>query len=397
MPNIDYGPMTSVLYKELYPIVKDSLTRRENQYKANIADFMNKNHEAIYDISIYDNIYYTNTDKDKLFASLNITEKQVDSIMEGCYWYKKPINPNYVAEPYIETLMCAMIYFLKNKKQKEAEITLIYMAFSGKLFASLYGKYFNKVKPNKMRSTMDYVVNSMLNDKFNIKSEGSVFGAIRKICIQLIDTYKSKIIGTPTDEDYWYFLLQLRSRMNDFFRHLSNKFYEAYTNKNYLNFESDNIVDADEFRISDSDATMASRLTENAVNYMLSTVVDLKICNGFSDPNIKPTELKALMESILTDKANINNLYRVCNIIICDFLKRHHGKKVGDVEFLAYWFQAKPNTKDSYITEMQKIIESWLDNDANYRRRKSRPATAIAYRKAIVYYIVRIIDFVARR
>ena len=46
---------------------------------------------------------------------------------------------------------------------------------------------------------------------------------------------------------------------------------------------------------------------------------------------------------------------------------------------------------------MQSIVESWLNEDATYRRRKSRPATAIAYRKAVVYYIVRIIDLISRK
>lgn len=395
---VEYGAMTNVLYTNLYPLVKEKLEKRESQYKAAIADFLNKNHAAIHDISIYDNVIYSNTDKEKIFNSLTIEEAQVESIMKGCYWYKKPINPNFVIEPYIETLMCAMIYFLKNKKQREAEITLIYMAFSGKVFASLYGKYFKKIKPVKARSVMDFVINSMLNDKFTIKAEGSVFNAVKKICIQLIDKYHSRITNNPTDEEYWYFLQQLRNRMNDFFRHLSNKFYEAYTNKNYLNFESDSVnQDVESFRISDSDATIASRLTQTAVNYMLTTVVSLKICNGFSDPNIKPTELKGLMEAILADKNNIPLINKVCNIIICNFLQTHPGKNVGSVEFLAYWFQAKPNTKDKNILEMQQIIEGWLNQNDNYRRRKSRPATAISYRKAIVYYFVRIIDQISRK
>ena len=172
---VSYGPMTRTLYKELFPLVKEKLTKRESQYKAAISDFMNKNHDIIYDIGIYDNIYFTNTDKEKLFVALDLKEEQVENIMKGCYWHNKEINPNYVKEPYIEVLMCALIHFLKLKKQREAEITLIYLAFTGKVYASLYGKYFKTAPPNKMRSTMDYVINTMLNDKFNIKSEGNIF------------------------------------------------------------------------------------------------------------------------------------------------------------------------------------------------------------------------------
>ena len=265
------------------------------------------------------------------------------------------------------------------------------------MYASIFGKFFTTAPPSKYKSVMDYVVNSQLNDKYNIKAEGNIFGAIRKICIKFLDTYKKTLMSNPDDEEIKYCIQQLRGRISEFIRHISSKYYDAWHNRSYLNFESDNLTDGEEFRISDSDATIAARITENSVNYMISHAVDLKICNGFKDPNIKPTELKGLMEEIIHDKNNIAKLTRVCNIIICDFMRRHPNNKVGDVEFLAYWFQQKPNTKDPYIVEMQKTVEEWLEQDANYRRRKSRLPTAIAYRKSVVYYLVRIIDYVARK
>lgn len=398
MASVDYSAqMTSVIYKELYPIVAEKLKTREQKFKANINEFMNKNHDTLYALAPYNNIYFTQTDIDKIFASLDLSEKDVANIMKGCFWYKQPINPQCVKEPYVQVLMCAIIYFLKQKKQREAEVTLIFMCFSGKFYASLYGKQFNKLPPSKNKSVMDYVVNNMINDKFNIKQEGSVFGAVRKICVKMLETYGKMITNNPDDDDIKYFIQQARSRISDFIIHIARKFFDAYTNKNYLNFESDNVVDGSEFRITDSDATIAAKITQNSVNYMLANTVDLKICNQIADENIRPTELKGLMEEIINNKENREQLYRVCNIMICDFMRKYPKKRVGSVEFVGYWFAQKPNTKDPYILEMQGIVLDWLMQDANYRRRKSRPATDIAYRKAVVNYITLIIDRVARK
>ena len=398
MASVDYSSkMTNVIYKELYPIVAEKLKTRESKFKSNINDFMNKNHDTLYALAPYNNIYFTQTDVDKIFASLDLSEKEVENIMKGCFWHKQPINPQCVKEPYVQVLVCAVIYFLKNKKQREAEVTLIFLCFSGKFYASLYGRQFNKLPPNKAKSVMDYVVNNTINDKFNIKQEGSVFGAIRRCCLRLLETYKSMITNNPDDDDIKYFIQQTRSRVSDFIIHIANKYYEAYTNKNYLNFESDNVVDGAEFRITDSDATVAAKLTQNAVSYMLSNTVDLKICNQIADENIRPTELKGLMEEIINEKTNRQQLYRVCNIMICDFMRRFPKKRVGSVEFIGYWFAQKPNTKDKYILEMQATVEAWLMQDANYRKRKSRVVTAISYRKAVVNYITLIIDRVARK
>ena len=48
----------------------------------------------------------------------------------------------------------------------------------------------------------------------------------------------------------------------------------------------------------------------------------------------------------------------------------------------------KNGSKDKYILELKQIILHWLDESSdNYRRRKSRTATAISYYKAILMYI----------
>ena len=129
---------------------------------------------------------------------------------------------------------------------------------------------------------------------------------------------------------------------------------------------------------------------------MLVNNVDLSICNEFKDANLRPTELRDIMEAILSQKENINQMYRVCNILICDFMRNNHGVRVDNILFIEYSLKEKPNTKDKYIIELQEIIMSWLDeNSPNYRRRKSRKGTAISYRKAVKYYFIRIISKVA--
>jgi len=393
--SIVYGKMTNVIATELYNFIEDKIAKNENKYKAHLANFFNKNHDIMYDIGPYDIIYYTKTDINNLFNSLGITEDQVAKILEGCYWYGKDINPPCVKEPYVEVIMVIILYFLKHKKQKEAEISIIYLAFSGKFYASLFAKWF-PIPPSKYRSTMDYVVNNMLNDKFDLKTTGSVFGAIRKLAITTLETYKNEILTDCEDEDIKYFVQQLRDRESAFLNKIAKLYYNAFENKYYLNYESDNVTDADEFRITDSDATIAARITENAVNFMLVNNVDLSICNEFKDANLRPTELRDIIEAIVSDKHNINQMYRVCNILICDFMRNNHGVRVDNIAFIEYSLKEKPNSKDKYIIELQEIIMSWLDeNSPNYRRRKSRKATAIAYRKAIKYYFIRIISKVA--
>lgn len=388
MPSSQYSKVTSVIIKNLYPLVAKSLDNNTNKFKNMISRFINKNSSLLYDVAPYDIIYYTESDKEDLFNSLSISEKQVISIMQDCFFWNIPYNPPAAKEPYVMVCMMAIRYFLLKRKQKEAEITAIYLAFSGKLYASLYsGLVFPKAPPSKYRTVMDYVVNNMLNNKFDLKVYGNVFSAIRQLCTTWLNTYGDNLCKSPDDDEIGGYVQQLRDREKSFLMNIAVLYYQAYENRNYLNYETDNLSDGDEFRITDNDSLKATRYTENTINYLMNNTVSLQICNKCKDQNIKATEVKDIMEAILSDKTNINDIYRVVNILICDFMANNPGGRVGSIDFMAHSIKNKPNTKDKYIIELKTIILTWLDEkSANYRRRKSRKATASSYYKAIIMY-----------
>jgi hypothetical protein len=177
---------------------------------------------------------------------------------------------------------------------------------------------------------------------------------------------------------------------------IAKLFYEAQQNKNYLNYETDNL-DTEQFRLTNNDAATAARYTENTMNYLTSNYVSLDICNKCKDSNVKATEVKEIIEGILSDNANLSDVRRVINIIICDFLRANPGKKLDSVDFVAYSIKAKPNTKDPILLEMKSIILRWLDeNSPNYRKRRTRKATASSYYRSILLYFTLVINRVAR-
>lgn len=393
-----YSNITSVIIDKLYPIIAKSLDKNLSKFKNNIFDFINDNSSQLYDVAPYDVIYFKQKDIDNIFKSLGITEQEINEIMKDCFFWKIPYNPPAAKEPYVLVCMMAIRYCLINKKKKDAELITIYLAFSGKFYASLFtGVVFTKVAPSKYKTVMDYVVNNMLTDKFSLRTQGNVFGAIKLLCVTWLDTYGDYLIGKPDDDEVGKMIQQLRDREKSFLMNIAKLYYSAYENKNYLNYETDNLSDGDEFRITDNDSLKATRYTENAINYLVSNSVSLTICNKCKDQNIKATEVKDIMESILSDKNNLKDLYRVVNILICDFMRNYPNKSVGSVDFIANSIKMKPNSKDAYILEMKKIILNWLDeNSPNYRRRKSRVATAISYYKAVLMYLVLAISYSAK-
>lgn len=389
---------SNVLIKKLYPIVEKCLDKNDNKFRANIAKFINDRHELLFAIAPYDRIYFNQTDIDNMFNSLGLTEKEVREIMKECYFWDIPINPQCVKEPYVMTLMMCIRYYLKTSKQKHAELTAIYLAFSGKFYVSLHaGAAFPKVPPSKYQTVMDFVVNNMLTDKFDLKREGTVFGAVKSLCITWLDTYGDELKKDPSDDDLKKLVQQLRDRERSFLMNIAKLYYEAFANKSYLNYETDNLNE-DEFRLTSNDSAYAARLTENTMNYLTSNKVSLDICNKCKDSNIKSTEICDIMESILTDNNNLPSLRRVINIIICDYMMNNPGDKVGSIDFVSYTIKMKPNTKDKYLIELKDTILTWLDeNSAQYRKRKSRKATQISYYRSCLLYLTLVINKVARK
>ena len=379
---------TEIISSELYALVSKALDKNSRKFLANIADFFNQNHEQLYDIAPYFNIYYNKRDLDKLYQSLGFNEQDIISICKDIYFWDKPVNPGCVKEPYVLVLFSAIRYYLKHDRTKDAEMVSIYLAFSGKFYASIFSHLW-KYPPGKSKQVMDFVINNMLSEKFDLKKEGNLFKAIQKLCSTWISTYRSQIIKSPSDDDVKVLIQQLRDRVKSFLKNIADLFYDAYKNKSYLNYETDDL-DTDSFRLTDNDAATAARITVATMNILTSQKVDLSICELCKNENIRySTEVKDIIESILGNNDNLPDVKRVINILICDFMETHKGVRVGSNKFVQYSLQAKPNTKSVLLLEMKSIIIRWLDeNSANYRRRKSRTATANNYYKSILGYFV---------
>ena len=393
---------SNILVSKLYPTIEKLLAKNDSKFRANIANFINNRHDLLFDIAPYDRIYFNQVDIDNMFRSLGTTEMEIQEIMKNCFFWSIPYNPQCAKEPYVMTLMMCIRYYLKNSKRKFAELTTIYLAFSGKFYSSLHGAAFPKCPPSKYKARMDYVINNMLTDKFDLKREGTVFGAISSLAKTWLDSYSPQSgvkwsLTSPksSDDDFGKLVQQLRDRERSFIMNIAKLYYEA--EDNYMNYETDNLSE-EEFRLTKNDAATAAMITSNVMNYITSNYVSLEICNKCKDENVKSTEIKDIMESIFGDNENLPDIQRVINIMICDFMRNYPGTRIGSIEFVAYNTKAKPNIKDKYILELKEIILRWLDeNSPAYRKRRSRKATANSYQRSVLMYLALIINKVANK
>ena len=382
---------TSAIVDLVYPVIEKGISKNLNSFKKNLQNFFQTRSKSIYDTAPCDRIYFGVEDIDNFFKSINVNKKDVtEGLSHTYYWNISNFNPRAAKDELTVSCMMLIRYFILKNDIKNAEITSIYLAFSGKFYPSIhYQKW--KIPPSENRHVMDYVVNNMLTQKYDLRREGSVFGAVRSLCITWLDTYKNKLKNAD-DEDIKDTIQQLHGRIKSMLGNIASLFYEAYEKGYYMSYDSDS-EDEETYRIADNNSLMIERYVENTMNFINTNAVDYAICKMASDNNVKVDEVKSIIESIQDDPHNIPEIKELIRIIIAEYVTTTNDKDVTSLSFVTWAISAKPNSQNKNIIRQKQIIEGWLgENSPQYRKRKSRAATKSSYYKSVLYYYVLIIN-----
>lgn len=388
-----------VILNEIYPMIEKKLIKNENKLKQCVGRFFEKRNKELYDTCPCSRISFTQDDLDDFYKTMEINEKEITEKLSKTYYYSVPkFNPKAAKDEFTIAVLCIIrhFYFISNKK-KETEMMTMYLAFSGKFYPSIHYGSYPKFQPSEHRYVMEYVVNEMLTNKFDIKTTGTVFGAIKNRCNTWLDTYSTRF-KEFNDEDIAYLIQQLHDRIKAFMKNIAELYYEAYEKKDvHLVYDSDNLDD-DNYRLADNNSLKIERFVEKTMTYVNGKSVDWRLCKMCSDSNVKTDEIKNIIESIFNDRDNIILAKELIRLIITIFMNENKNKDVTDISFISKSITPKPNSKDPYVLRQREIVEDFLTNNSTaYNRRKNRNSTRSSYQKAITSYFVLLIHEANRK
>ena len=385
--------VTRVAVNKIYPVIDNSLSKSANvtAYKKNIENFIKARSTDLYDTVPMRRIPFLQEDIDDFFKAVKIDKNQITSFLTETYYWNMNFNPRAAKDEFTMTMMMVIRFFILENKMKDAEISAIYLAFSGKFYPSIHSQKW-KIPPEQYRYVMEYVLNNVLTMKYDLKREGSVFGAVRSICLTWLNTYKSKF-KNPDDEDVADMIQQLHGRIKSFLGNIASAYYDAYAKKDVWFTYSSDSNEQDTYRVADSDSLLAERCVENAMNVITSRQVNYRLCRYASDKNVKTDEIKSIIESIQEDPDNLPLIRELYQIIVAEYFNESKEKDVSSYDFIAKTIVAKPNTKNKNIIRQKQIIEEFLnENSPAYRKRKSRDATRSSYHRSILTYYVLVMN-----
>jgi len=382
---------TKAILTKLYPLVENSFKNSSTltKYKKVLSAFMEYRSEALFDNCPCDRIVFGDRDKAELFEAVGIDQREVENILSQTYYADiASFNPAAAKDAFTVLQLSIVRYFFLKKDTKNLDISITYLAFSGKFYPSIHSGSFPYLPA---RHVMEYVVNNMMSNKYDLVTKGSVFGAVKSVSDTWLNTYDDRLKDYD-DEDVVYLIQQLHNRIKSFMKNVATLYYEANEKGDiYLTYDSDNLAE-DSYRLADNDSLKMERIIENATNYINNNTVDYVACKRSSDSNVKTDEVKSIIESIVSNPDNVDEIKELIRCIVTSYFKDGKEKDVRNIEFITFSIAAKPNTKDPLVLRQKEIISQWLEtNSVNYKRRKSRLSTQISYNKCILQYFVLII------
>lgn len=386
-----------IILQKIYPLLENSLKTNSNKFKKVVQEFIQSRSKELYDIAPYDRIYFGLEDMDAFYKAINISPDVIKNYLKDTYYFNMAnFNPAAAKDEFTIAMICIIRYYYLKKMKKELELACIYLSFSGKFYPSIHYGRFPVSTPREHEHVMTYVVNNELSNKYDLKREGSILGAIRSISLTWIDGYSDRFKSFD-DEDVAYLIQQLHNRIKSFLTNIAEVYYKVYEDKDrYLTYDSDRTVDGDEgtmVSLADNDSLKADRAVEKTMVHINNFSVNTKLCKMASDSNVKTAEVYSIIESILADNENIKEVKEFVSLIIYDYMANSDTKDLRNIDFISYSISPKPNTKNPAILRQKEILEKWLDkNSPNYRRRKSRAATQSSYFKSVMTYFTLVIN-----
>lgn len=379
----------TVILNNVYPMIATNLDKNKSKYKLVVSRFIEKRSESLYDTAPCDRIFFNQNDKDDFYKTMNIdANKIISEIQKTEYYDIKRFAEDMSKDEFTIAVLCIIRYFYLKNDKRNLELSMIYLAFSGKFYPVIHYNSFPKVMPSQYRHIMDYVINNMMTNKYDIIREGSVIGAVKSVCNTWLSTYSSRL-RKFTDDDIVYIIQQLYNRISSFMKNIATLYYEAYANKDvYMTYDSDSLKE-DDYHLADSDSLRAERIVQNALTKLQTSGVDYKLCKLASDTNVKTDEIKTIIESILSNNDNILEVTELIKLIVNIYFANSKTKDVLAVEFLTFSITPKPNSKDPHYIRQRELVETLLQKNAvHYRKRSQRLATRNSYNSALLKYFV---------
>lgn len=355
--------------------------------------FVDRQNEALYANNPGHRVYMSD-ERDRAIAyEISCTnEKRVKQAIRDC----KVIDNNWqvLTNPFHILLSFFIREGVKLKDEQFTRTSIMFLTLS--MYSSLQFKYF-QYAPNE--NCMDYTINNLSN-KFIIKKVGTLYRALEHTALTCHETYEKDLLR-GNDIDIKNYVMNLRTRLNNFIKAIAKEYKFNLDNKKYLNKESDSMGESDEeenYRTTSNISLEINNLVNKTSNKFFSSRTDSRLVY-FAARHTETSKI-TLTNAIDALRDNENKkVIKMINLIINLYLKEGNSNTIDSIKntklFLGTCLKtySKSNLKDEELLELKKLLDEFMMKYCDkYSDTEKRLATKVSYRKALFIYMVLFIN-----
>ena len=374
--------MSTILKDTLHPrllkTIKDP--SKCNTMMRTIKLYIDKNNEVLYDSGPNYRLFMSDEDREFIFKNTSVSDKEITELLKKI----DDIDEKWTIVTPFNILVTMMIREAELSKNQNIKNLLI-MSLTLSLYSSLQFKYF-KYLPNK--AIMDYTINNMTN-KYLIKKYAILYKAIEHIALKNHETYASDLIRGE-DLDVKNYIMNLRTRLNNFMKIITNEYLKSARDKKYLNTEQES-RDEENYVETSNISLQIEKLLLVADSKFYSTSINPRFIRISADMcNVHGPTLDMAMKALKNaeDRRVSDLLRRILKIYLSN--KANSFESLKSRRMIPYCMQvySKSNIKDEDVIQMKKLLDEFLMKYCNRYTETEREATRVSYRKAVYVYFL---------
>lgn len=371
-----------LLLERIYPNVQKNLSQQSNQdaIKRKMDEYLNRNSRFLTEIGPMHQVLFSDDFKQTILDSCGIDTNEVKKIIKDS---RDIDSSGMTVNSFNISMTLAIRYALLNNKNKL--LSQLIAIYSASMYPLLYRKYF---KYDPQPSIMEYVVNNMSN-KFKLKTEG-LWGELLRMGEVCLENNK-KSLTRGYDIDCVKYVLDLRSRMNSFFKNIYREFDKAHKENNFVNLDSDNF-DEDNYVEADNNMYVVKRFTDSAVMRLSTEGVDMRLVTYSAKLcQVSVNELRNYLQNIIVDK-RMNDLRKITECILYLYINdsQENANTIKSNKFLIECLNIykKANSTDKNIITIKELLDKLLKEGTNLFAKTTRLASINNYRRALFTFFV---------
>lgn len=347
------------LVNKLYDKIEQSFSNKNNinTLMKYIQRYADRNSDILLSVDLSARLIFTESDKKIVYDVTGLTPNEVSAAIKE----SPVIKPTWkiATNPFYILSMLIMVYFARNKKQKELDAITVYISYL--IYTSSHKASF-KYKPNKQ--IMDYTINNLSN-RYLLKQVGTIQATLEHTVLTAIHGRFAKELTDGSDTYIKDILSALETRISSVIKYIATEFYKNHKSGNYL-FHEDEDLSEENFHLSDNISFKINRIVSVVTSSIISEGFDQQSCikRAISlNPGASAKKLEPMLRTIIAE--DMESISSMIADILTLFIYKGINNSIDDVKTMKFISESlqiyKSNSQDEITLRIKDKLLYWIN------------------------------------